>query len=149
MKLKILCLAVTTESNVNRKWLSTFEKSVSPVEPGLADAIIWDFVWRLQTSKKSVKLQWSLQEWGRPLNTAGGRKLFEAVASHCFRLEAQRRSLRRPLSELTLVSGVSLLHSQQLLTTEYCRLCRGRLEYTPCYYRVSYQSVRFIEYLCG
>ena len=97
--------------------------SVSPVEPGLADAIIWDFVWRLQTSKKIVKLQWSLQEWGRPLNTAGGRKLFEAVASHCFRLEAQKRSLRRPLSESTLVSVVwacFTVSSCLLLSTADC-----------------------------
>ena len=91
--------------------------SVSPVEPGLADAIIWDFVWRLQTSKKIVKLQWSLQEWGRPLNTAGGRKLFEAVASHCFRLEAQKRSLRRPLSEFSVSFTVS---SCLLLSTADC-----------------------------
>ena len=95
--------------------------------------------------KKIVKLQWNLQEWGRPLNTAGGRKLFEAVTSHCaldWRLK--KRSLRRPLSESTLVSVAHTVSSCLLLSTADC--AGGAL----CYYRVSelcFRHAKVSEYI--
>ena len=121
MKLKIQFLAVTTESNVDRKWLLTFENICLTCGARVGRRHHLGLCVEVNKPlKKIVKLQWSLQEWGRPLNTAGWRKLFEAVASHCFRLEAQKRSLRRPLSESTLVSVAVTVSSCLLLSTADC-----------------------------
>ena len=147
MKLKILFLAVTTESNIDRKWLFDFWKYLSH---------LWSQGWQTPSfgtccgGYKPLKKSSNCNEkppgiWGRPLNTAGRRKLFEAVTSHCaldWRLK--KRSLRRPLSESTLVSVAHTVSSCLLLSSADC--AGGAL----CYYRVSelcFRHAKMSEYI--